>query len=46
MHWLYLILLTDNLHEISMKDAHHIPKYLTMSVGKSFLRLKFNFISP
>ena len=35
---LYLILLTDNLYEISMKDLHQF--------GKSLLQLNFNFISP
>ena len=48
MHYLYLILLTDNVYEISMKDFHqfYLLKYLTLSLGKILLRLNFNFISP
>ena len=40
MHWLYLVLLRDQFPSILT------PKYLTLSVGKSILRLNFNCISP
>ena len=46
MHWLYLVLLRDNIDFHERFPSILTPKYLTLAVAKSLLRLNFNFISP
>ena len=47
MHWLYLVLLRDNLWDFHERFSSILtPKYLTLSVGKSLLQVNFNFILP